>query len=190
MSDGKQPENALIIGAGEGRQDAIDLGQGIWMSKDISNLYRVVTPDGDVQINTGMIFNAAENLRRFAAVSSNSVVKIVFTQSHEDHIGGWTDFNAPGVETIGQANFAHVRGYFKDAGGLGPTMSRRSTTATPVRRPTAIPRCFRAMRWCCSACPICAASKANATPASARRSLGQSLPPTASPEPPPAARTR
>ncbi len=126
MSDVKQPENALIIGAGEGRQDAIDLGHGIWMSKDISNLYRVVTPDGDVQINTGMIFNAAENLRRFAAVSENPVVKIVFTQSHEDHIGGWTDFTAPGIETIAQANIAHVRGYFKDAGGLGPTLSRRS----------------------------------------------------------------
>lgn len=49
--------------------------------------------------------------------------KIVFTQSHDDHIGGWRLFNGPGTETIAQANFAHVRGYWV---GLGEAMGRRS----------------------------------------------------------------
>lgn len=125
MSAETQPLNASIVKDGAGRQDAVDLGDGIFLSRDVSNLYRVLTDEGDVLINTGIIFSAEENVRRLAAVSDRPIVKIIFTQSHEDHIGGWTRFNGPGVETIAQANFAHVRGYFADS-GLGPTLARRS----------------------------------------------------------------
>src|SRR5882724_1714465 len=109
------------------------------MSRCVSNLYRVLTTQGDVLINTGISFNAAENHRRLSAVSANTIAKIILTQSHEDHIGGWHSFTAPAVETIAQANFAHVRGYW---GGLNPVMARRSRhlwsrdqTKTVVRQP-------------------------------------------------------
>jgi alkyl sulfatase BDS1-like metallo-beta-lactamase superfamily hydrolase len=121
--DAAQPLNAQIVNDGAGQQEAVDLGHGIFMSRDVSNLYRVTTPEGDVLVNTGIIFNAAENVRRMAAVSNKPIAKIVFTQSHEDHIGGWTAFNAPGAETIAQANIAIVRAQFRD---LGPAMARRS----------------------------------------------------------------
>ena len=123
MDNEKQPLNALIINAGQGRQEAVALGSDIHMSRCISNLYRVLTSQGDVLINTGISFNAEENHRRLSAVSDRPIAKIIFTQSHEDHIGGWHRFNAPGVETIAQANFLHVRGYW---GGLRPLMARRS----------------------------------------------------------------
>lgn len=121
--DAKQPLNAQIINDGVGRQDAVDLGDGIFMSKDVSNLYLVTTDDGSVLINTGIIYSAAENKRRFDAVTDAPIHKIVFTQSHEDHIGGWTTFNAPGVETIGHANLPFVRTQYRD---LGPAMAARS----------------------------------------------------------------
>jgi alkyl sulfatase BDS1-like metallo-beta-lactamase superfamily hydrolase len=121
--DANQPLNAQIVSDGAGRQDAVDLGHGIFMSKDVSNLYRVLTDDGDVLINTGMIFNAAENKLRLDAVSDKLIRKIIFTQSHEDHIGGWPTFNMSGVETIAHANFAFTRTYYRD---LGDVMKRRS----------------------------------------------------------------
>jgi alkyl sulfatase BDS1-like metallo-beta-lactamase superfamily hydrolase len=142
MADQVQPLNALIINAGQGRQGAVALGDDIFMSRCVSNLYRVLTSEGDVLINTGISFNAEENRRRMSAVSSKPIKKIIFTQSHEDHIGGWHTFNAPGIETIAQANYSHVRGYW---GGLHPVMVRRSRhlwsrdqTKTVVQQPDPI----------------------------------------------------
>lgn len=118
-----QPRNATIVQEGAGRQEAVDLGYGIYMSRDVSNAYRVLTPEGDVMINTGFPLSAEENYRRLTAVSANVVAKIIFTQSHTDHIGGWRWFNTEQTETIAQANFEHVYGYFE---ALRPTMTRRS----------------------------------------------------------------
>ena len=38
---------------------------------------------------------------------------ITFTQGHPDHVGGWSLFNQPGVETIAQANHPDVREYWR-----------------------------------------------------------------------------
>ena len=107
-----EPLNALIVKAGEGQQPAIDLGDGIFMSRGISNSYLVTTAEGDVLINTGMYFEAEEIARRFAEVSPAPVRTIVLTQGHSDHIGGWSQLTAPGIETIAQANHADVREYW------------------------------------------------------------------------------
>jgi alkyl sulfatase BDS1-like metallo-beta-lactamase superfamily hydrolase len=123
MGSTTEQATAQMVTAGQGQQDAVDLGHGIFMSRDISNCYRVLTDAGDVLINSGIIFNAAENKRRLDAVSSKPIAKIIFTQAHEDHIGGWTMFNAPGVETIAQADHGFTRKQFRD---LGPAMARRS----------------------------------------------------------------
>jgi alkyl sulfatase BDS1-like metallo-beta-lactamase superfamily hydrolase len=119
----KQPLNALIVKEGEGAQDAVAVGDGIFMSKGISNCYLVTTADGDVMINTGMHHEAAEIKRRFAAVSSNPLRVIVFTQGHADHVGGWSQFDASGIETIAHANHADVREYWRS---LAPYFSRRT----------------------------------------------------------------
>ena len=119
----KQPENALIVKEGEGQQDAVDLGDGIFMSRGISNSYLVTTSDGDLLINTGMHFEAPEIRRRFAAVSSHPIRAIVFTQGHSDHVGGWSQFDEPGIETIAQFDHADVREYWRR---LQPFMTART----------------------------------------------------------------
>ncbi len=119
----KQPLNALVVKEGEGAQEAVAINDHIFMSRGISNSYLVTTSEGDVQINTGMYFEAPEIKRRFGQVSNGPLEVIVFTQGHSDHVGGWSQFDAPGVETIAQANHADVREYWSR---LQPFYTRRT----------------------------------------------------------------
>ncbi|HWS94277.1 MAG TPA: alkyl sulfatase dimerization domain-containing protein [Mycobacterium sp.] len=111
-----------LIKQGEADQDAVDLGDGIFMSKNIANSYLVTTADGDVLINTGTDFEANAIKARFASVSKGPFRVITFTQGHPDHVGGWDLFNAAGVETIAQANHRDVREYWRH---LHPFYARR-----------------------------------------------------------------
>jgi alkyl sulfatase BDS1-like metallo-beta-lactamase superfamily hydrolase len=102
-----------LVKQGEGDQDAVDVGDGIFMSKNIANSYLVTTPDGDLMINTGTDFEAETIKARFGQVSDRPLRVITFTQGHPDHVGGWSVFHDPAVETIAQANHADVREYWR-----------------------------------------------------------------------------
>lgn len=102
-----------LIRAGEGPQDAVQLGDGVFMSKGIANTYLVTSDHGDLLINTGLDFEAPEIKDRFQRVSTGALRAIVFTQGHPDHVGGWSQFDAAGVETIAQANHSDVREYWR-----------------------------------------------------------------------------
>lgn len=101
-----------LVKGGEGDREAADLGDGIFMSRNIANSYLVTTPDGDLLINTGTNFEAAQIKSRFARVSSRPLRTITFTQGHPDHVGGWSEFTGPGVATIAQAGHPDVREYW------------------------------------------------------------------------------
>jgi alkyl sulfatase BDS1-like metallo-beta-lactamase superfamily hydrolase len=107
-----RPEGDMLLdrltrSPGEG-EDAEAVGEGIFMGRGVSASYLVATPDGGVLVNTGEPFE--DHSGRFARASSLPVRKVIFTQSHHDHIGSWARFGGPGVETIAQANFPFVRG--------------------------------------------------------------------------------
>jgi alkyl sulfatase BDS1-like metallo-beta-lactamase superfamily hydrolase len=89
-------------------EEAEPVNDHIFMGRGVSAAYLVTTPEGGVLINTGEPYE--DHSRRFARVAAMPIKKIVFTQSHHDHIGSWARFAGPGVETIAQANFPFVRG--------------------------------------------------------------------------------
>lgn len=111
-----------LVKQGEGDQDAVEIGDGIYMSKNIANTYLVTSCDGDVMINTGTHFEAPGIKARFEKVSSGPLRVVTFTQGHPDHVGGWDWFNAAGVETVAQANHGDVREYWRS---LHPFYVRR-----------------------------------------------------------------
>lgn len=102
-----------LVKQGEGEQDAVNMGDGIYMSRNIANSYLVTTPDGNLLINTGTEFEAAQIKDRFSRVSNRPLRVITFTQGHPDHVSGWSLFTGPDVETIAQANHPDVREYWR-----------------------------------------------------------------------------
>ena len=136
-----------LVSAGAQQQDAVAINDHIFMSRGVSNCYLVGTGSGALLVNSGMPHEAAAHRDRFARACKEQVRAIVFTQSHGDHVGGWTAFNGPGVDTIVQKNFADVRGYWNR---LAPFYGRRtaklwsSVAATraqgvPASRPPVLP---------------------------------------------------
>ncbi len=83
----------------------------IVLSRSTSNVYLVASTEGDVVINTGTLSQGPRHRERFEQLLGRplDVKKIVLTQSHSDHIGGWPVFDGPGVETIAQRNFPDGR---------------------------------------------------------------------------------
>ena len=99
-----------------------------------SNAYVVTGDDGDVVINTGTAAQGAAIREKFEAVIGRKlkVAKIVFTQSHPDHTGGWEAFADPGVELYGQRNFGQICAERHMLGGFfGPRNHRVLSAMMP-----------------------------------------------------------
>lgn len=74
---------------------ATPLGDGIWMSPDVSNSYAIATDDGRVIVNRGSVFERALHRNAFDEVSGPTRV-IVVTAGHADHCGGLHSRRDPG----------------------------------------------------------------------------------------------
>jgi glyoxylase-like metal-dependent hydrolase (beta-lactamase superfamily II) len=84
---------------------AIDLGDGIWMSKGLSNSYAMDTGSGRIVVNTGMGFEGPLHRRAFEQVVPAPTAAIVLTQGHYDHVGGVDHLRDAGTEIVAQANW-------------------------------------------------------------------------------------
>lgn len=95
----------------EPERKAERINDHIVMSRGNSNSYLVSSEAGDVIVNTGTAYQGVRHRERFEEEIGRElrVRKIVFTQSHPDHVGGWSAFTGPGVETIAQARFPEGR---------------------------------------------------------------------------------
>jgi alkyl sulfatase BDS1-like metallo-beta-lactamase superfamily hydrolase len=117
------PSLADLVSAGAQPQDAVAINDHIFMSRGVSNCYLVASGGSAMLVNSGLPHEAETHRDRFARACGARIRAIVFTQSHGDHVGGWTTFDGPGVDTIVQSHFAEVRGYWNR---LAPFYGRRT----------------------------------------------------------------
>ncbi|MEM5388788.1 MBL fold metallo-hydrolase [Paraburkholderia phymatum] len=96
--------------AWEPERPAERINDYIVMSRSTSNAYVVTHPEGDVVINTGTPYQGVRTRERFEQLLERKldVRKIVFTQSHPDHIGGWAAFAGEQTETVAQREFVRI----------------------------------------------------------------------------------
>lgn len=92
---------------------AVDLGEGIWMSRGLSNSYLLRCEGTRVIVNCGTGFESAYHRAAFDAVDPSPVHTIILTQGHPDHFGGVDTFLEDGTQLVTQANFLTFRTDFE-----------------------------------------------------------------------------
>ena len=132
-ADDKTPALASLVRAGDAQTEAIAVTEFIFQVNDISNLYLIASPAGDVLINTGFMDNAERNAALLAPHRRGPMQTIVLTQSHADHFGGVDQFREPGTTVIGGPGFVEAWGDMKR---LQPFFGPRSAKlwASTMRR--------------------------------------------------------
>jgi len=114
-------------------QPAEQVNDHIWRSRSNSNAHLVASGDGDVVINTGTPYQGPRHRERFEQAVGRPlrVQKVIFTQSHPDHFGGWQAFDDAGVERIAQERIFSA---LEERSRVAKYLSSRRTAAMFSRR--------------------------------------------------------
>lgn len=114
----------------EPEKDAIWVDDHILLSAGMSNSYLVASDEGDVLINAGLRSNGERHRERYEQQLGRplNVRKIVLTQSHPDHVGGWTAFAKPDTDIIVQRRFLDLTQERKE---LAPFFALRLPRVVP-----------------------------------------------------------
>jgi alkyl sulfatase BDS1-like metallo-beta-lactamase superfamily hydrolase len=90
---------------------AVKINDSIYMASMGSNAYLVMTPEGNVVIDTAPEKDAAKARELLTAVSQAPVKYIILTHGHADHIGGIGLWKQPGTQIIAQRNYVELVNY-------------------------------------------------------------------------------
>lgn len=131
------------VSVGHDQTAATKVADNIYQAIGFGNTFMVVTPAGNVIIDTSTVFNAALHTKLLRAVSDAPVRYIVLTHAHGDHTGGveaWKKFGAPDLKIVAQrkhVEFQHyqtrLKGFYdlRNAAQFGRTMGAGATGASP-----------------------------------------------------------
>ena len=90
----------------------------IFMATDMSRTYLVVTPEGNVVIDTTTRDSAPRHYEVLRGMSSAPVKYILLTHAHEDHVGGVHLWKEEGTEVIAQRRFVEYMHYRERLAGF------------------------------------------------------------------------
>jgi len=95
----------------QGQAKAVKITDSIYMAPMTSNVYLVMTQEGNVVIDTAPERDAHQAHDLLWAVSQNPVKYIILTHGHIDHIGGIGLWKQPGTQIIAQRNYVELVNY-------------------------------------------------------------------------------
>jgi alkyl sulfatase BDS1-like metallo-beta-lactamase superfamily hydrolase len=108
----------LCIGVGttaraadQDQTKVIKVSDSIYMAPTTGNVYLVITPDGNVVIDTASSSQAPDARKLLRAESQAPVKYIILTHGHADHIGGIHLWKEAGTQIIAQRNYFEFVNY-------------------------------------------------------------------------------
>lgn len=118
-----QPEQmadnpTTLLRVGQNQTKATKINDAIFQAIGFSNTFMVVTPAGNVIIDTSMPFNAALHKRLLQAENAGPVKYIILTHGHGDHTGGVPAWKQADTQIIAQKNHAEFQHYQQRLNGF------------------------------------------------------------------------
>jgi alkyl sulfatase BDS1-like metallo-beta-lactamase superfamily hydrolase len=96
----------------------VKISDSIYMAPMTSNVYLVMTSEGNVVIDTAPESDARAAKDLLTAVSDAPVKYIILTHGHADHIGGIGLWKQPGTQIIAQRNYVEFLNYVARLNGF------------------------------------------------------------------------
>lgn len=131
---GMGADNPLtLIRAGLDQKKAVRISESIFQAIGFGNTFLVVTPAGNVIIDTSLPFNAQHHRQLLRAENAAPVRYIILTHAHGDHTGGIGAWKETGTQVIAQRRHAEFRHYETR---LGEFFARRNAAQFAIQIPS------------------------------------------------------
>lgn len=112
------PNPVTAIRVGQDQKSALKINDNIFQAIGFGNTFMVTTSEGNVIIDTSIVFNSALHKRLLTAENSGPIKYIILTHAHGDHIGGIPVWKQPGTEIIAQKNHSEFQHYMARLNGF------------------------------------------------------------------------
>ena len=122
-----QVRTADLQGFGQDLAAAVEIAPGIFQARGTANAQMVVTPSGNVVIDTGLK-NQGWVQDHLRDVNDKAVTHLILSHAHADHFSGVASLVDDGTEVIAHAEFPHNQEYLKE---LSPLFMPRNAIFFP-----------------------------------------------------------
>src|SRR5262245_43934039 len=100
-----------LLNAGSDQKKALKVHDAIYQAIGFGNTFLVVTPAGNVIIDTSRSAHAPRHVKLLRAESAAPVRYIVLTHVHPDHTGGIAQWKEPGTQVVAQKQHVEFANY-------------------------------------------------------------------------------